>query len=1124
MKSQKIFSLTALILFSLYSQAQKMTSITPERPIVCYSDPVNRNTSFGPPEAFLKARNNSAARTQTAIFEVTYSSGFTPQAKTAFQFAVDIWASILQSPVKIKIKAVWQPLGTNVLGSAIWANAYANFPNAQKLNTYYPVALAEKIAQKDLNHPDSADIYANFSSNSAWYYGTSGIPPANTTDLVSVVLHEIGHGLGFVDSYSVDKDNGTGSVAPFVYDLGVENNNVIPQNLYQSFTNPSAALGTELISNKIFYNSLLANQANGGQHVKLYAPATWSGGSSISHLDETTYPAGDPNSLMTPQIGFKEVMHDPGPIMLGMFSDMGWIGTRIDHTPTNKESLAASTLLTKVTSDNGYSASSVKLKYIKRSGGTEVELVGTPTANANEFSFPLPAFANPDTIFYYITATDNLNRAFTNPGKFVRSKNTELQGKYTIGFGTDTKGPVIDHTAKAFILASATSLQIDAIVSDNIGIQSVSLDYSINNTPQAMVAMAQVGNISTSNSSLVATSSSKYTTTISFANGVIKDGDIITYQITAKDNSLAQNSSIAPTISTKYSVNVVGLTATKDSYQNNFNDLSSADFFGDTQFSIKKETGFTDGAIHSIHPYPEAGSGPNLNFIYELRVPIKVKTADATIKFDEIVLVEPGTSSVFPSVDFFDYVITEGSIDGGTTWKPFLDGYDSRDYAPWLTKYNASVISNISQGIGDPSLFRSRSINMLDKFKAGDEIVIRFRLFSDPGAAGWGWAIDNLKIQIDETPPTTLHNHFDYVTSTATPLALTVNASDPSGLKSLTIEYKVNNGAIQTYDFPVSNSITQYTLDLNISALAPNDLLEYRIKSSDNLNNALVLPSIDFFKVPFIAFGSPVSLYTSDFNSTNTDFVGNFFSIATPSGFTDGAIHSSHPYPNGFGTNSTSLFTYTLKKPITISNANHVMVFNEIVIAESTLSNEYAVVEGSKDNGITWELLVDKYSSSAVTEWLNAFNSKQNGIPSLYKLRIIDLTQTGKFKAGDNILIRFKFSSNATNNAWGWAIDNLSIQGPITGIERNLLTDALSIYPNPTTNGSVHVEFATEETQPIKFQMLNSFGQLIQENTITPVAKTAHQEYDIANWANGIYIVKTEVNGTILTKKFIKAQ
>jgi len=32
-------------------------------------------------------------------------------------------------------------------------------------------------------------------------------------------------------------------------------------------------------------------------------------------------------------------------------------------------------------------------------------------------------------------------------------------------------------------------------------------------------------------------------------------------------------------------------------------------------------------------------------------------------------------------------------------------------------------------------------------FQAGDLVFIRFRLFSDPFAAGWGWAVEDLKIQ-----------------------------------------------------------------------------------------------------------------------------------------------------------------------------------------------------------------------------------------------------------------------------------------------------------------------------------------------------------------------------------------
>ncbi len=47
-------------------------------------------------------------------------------------------------------------------------------------------------------------------------------------------------------------------------------------------------------------------------------------GSSYVHLDENTYPAGDLNSLMTPTLGFAEVIHTPGPITLGTLTDMGW--------------------------------------------------------------------------------------------------------------------------------------------------------------------------------------------------------------------------------------------------------------------------------------------------------------------------------------------------------------------------------------------------------------------------------------------------------------------------------------------------------------------------------------------------------------------------------------------------------------------------------------------------------------------------------------------------------------------------------------------------------------------------------------------------------------------------------
>ena len=44
-------------------------------------------------------------------------------------------------------------------------------------------------------------------------------------------------------------------------------------------------------------------------------------------------------------------------------------------------------------------------------------------------------------------------------------------------------------------------------------------------------------------------------------------------------------------------------------------------------------------------------------------------------------------------------------------------------------------------------MFRNHEINLLNKFSAGDNILIRFRLYADGFVTGWGWVIDDLEIQ-----------------------------------------------------------------------------------------------------------------------------------------------------------------------------------------------------------------------------------------------------------------------------------------------------------------------------------------------------------------------------------------
>lgn len=142
------------------------------------------------------------------------------QRLIAFQRAADIWGGTLTSSVPIRIGAAFLPLSCTassaVLGSAGANDIFADFPGAPKPNTWYPSALASKIAGADQAAPSEPHIRARFNSRlglfpdclpgSAFYLGLDN-NHGERIDLVAVLLHEMAHGLGF-QSFT-DEQSGT---------------------------------------------------------------------------------------------------------------------------------------------------------------------------------------------------------------------------------------------------------------------------------------------------------------------------------------------------------------------------------------------------------------------------------------------------------------------------------------------------------------------------------------------------------------------------------------------------------------------------------------------------------------------------------------------------------------------------------------------------------------------------------------------------------------------------------------------------------------------------------------------------------------------------------------------------
>jgi hypothetical protein len=291
------------------------TSIQGTKVMLMASD-VNENTTVPAPIIL--------PQSERLVNIVVNYNGFTANAQTAFQAAVDIWESILVGNQTINITANWTPLDADVLGSASSAFFHWNFTGAPLNNTAYPTPLANELCGCDLT-PGVADLTANFNSNFGnWYLGTDGATPAGQFDFMSVVLHEIGHGLGFAGSATVDGAGVGGFLwdnVPAFYDTFVDDVNFS----ILAYADPSPALTTALQGGgNLMWNGANAVAGNGGAKPELFDPNPWNPGSSYSHFAESYFLAGDVNSLMTPSIGTAEAIHDPGPACLGLLEDLGW--------------------------------------------------------------------------------------------------------------------------------------------------------------------------------------------------------------------------------------------------------------------------------------------------------------------------------------------------------------------------------------------------------------------------------------------------------------------------------------------------------------------------------------------------------------------------------------------------------------------------------------------------------------------------------------------------------------------------------------------------------------------------------------------------------------------------------
>jgi len=252
------------------------------------------------------------------------------QRLRAFQYAATLWSKRIRSRVPIRVKATFEPLTCDatsaILGAAGPQQAWKDLPELPEKDTWYYGSLVNHYVGRDLD--DKVDeVQAKFNSAIGttcafprpWYYGLDQGASPFESDLVTIVHHELCHGLGFITL--IGEDGKKFNLSDDVY----------MKRLFDAQTSKawSAMTDAERMASSINTTNLVWSGASvtaasgvltDGKtdgRVRLYAPTTYQLGSSVSHFDTSL----DPPDTMGP---FYKVPNHIALLSDKALVDMGW--------------------------------------------------------------------------------------------------------------------------------------------------------------------------------------------------------------------------------------------------------------------------------------------------------------------------------------------------------------------------------------------------------------------------------------------------------------------------------------------------------------------------------------------------------------------------------------------------------------------------------------------------------------------------------------------------------------------------------------------------------------------------------------------------------------------------------
>ncbi|MFH2031117.1 MAG: T9SS type A sorting domain-containing protein [Bacteroidota bacterium] len=353
------------------------------------------------------------------------------------------------------------------------------------------------------------------------------------------------------------------------------------------------------------------------------------------------------------------------------------------------------------------------------------------------------------------------------------------------------------------------------------------------------------------------------------------------------------------------------------------------------------------------------------------------------------------------------------------------------------------------------------------------------------------------------------------------PPRLNVAGQTPSGIAiNATLRDVYDSTVVFLDDIPIKSLFVNTTKDTSI--VIPVTSLGTKkiglISYKDGRAYKSVSKNIEIYALLPVQLG-----YANNFENPADDLILAGFDVAKPAGFNNNCLNTPHPYLD------QSSLTAVLKVPIVVAADNANFSYDDIALIEPGEPGtkfgdsefwDYVIVEGA--GGGDWIPLLDGYDARFDAAWEAAYNNNTAGSAAMFKNHTINLLDF--FSAGDTVLVRFRLFADQYTTGWGWAIDNIVIQGQFVGVDDETVPTNYRLaqnYPNPF-NPSTTISYSIPKSSHVTVNIYNSLGELVTKLVNKEQNVGSYKmNWNAVNMASGVYYYRIEAGDFVEVKKML---